>query len=116
MTLIWDRVTKTKSTETLDEHLNGYVIQKELTAPNAKQPCHKDQRVYPTGGLWRDMLRHQLLLQSLRLEFVSIRLACSDAARKLQTMTVLVPHGAPSANWDDVKEALTQTSLEATFT
>ena len=112
--LYWNRNAKTKSTAELEAHIENFITFEELELPPLRQPCLKDPRVYPTGEMWRDTLRRQLLLQDLHLEFVTIYVEAIDSAGETQKLLVFAGHGNP-APWTDVKCLLLQTDMEATF-
>ena len=71
--LYWNRNAKTKSTAELEAHIEDFITFEELELPPLRQPCLKDPRVYPTGEMWRDTLRRQLLLQDLHAPKGSIQ-------------------------------------------
>ena len=112
--LYWNRNAKTKSTAELETHIQNFINFEELELPPLRQPCLKDPRVYPTGEMWRDTLRRQLLLQDLGLEFITIYVETVDSAGETQNLLVFARHGSP-APWTDVKSLLLQTNMEATF-
>jgi len=73
ITLLWNRKTKTKTAANLERHIEEYVQFQKSTLPNERKAASKDPRRYPTGEMWRDTVRRQLLLQDLRLELSTTR-------------------------------------------
>lgn len=115
--LRWSRDGRTKSSAALETHIVDFIEFHELQLPKSVQPCTKDPRVFPTGEMWRDTVRRQLALQDLKLEFVTMHVESlvqpdDTSITKLLVYTTTV--GEPS-NWEEVKQFLLQTTLEATF-
>ena len=72
-TLIWDRARTTRYSEALHEHLTQYVDMNLLSMP---EQCmsNSDPRAFNDGGQWRDEVRRQLDLVSLKLDFARIEM------------------------------------------
>lgn len=117
ISLVYDRKRKTKWTEELIAHVRDYVEAQGLAMPPLEVRCLRDPRAFDSGEQWRDTVRRQLSMESLRVEFFT--LAFVELPKSEGAEGIKMPFYASSSqnlySWRQVKDALLQSDLEVQF-
>ena len=71
--LVHDVETKTKWSAELDIHVKDFITFNGLRLPDVKNTAAKDPRDYLTGEMFRDSMRRQLNLASLKVDFMTMK-------------------------------------------
>jgi hypothetical protein len=106
--LVWDTKSKSKYSEELQEHIDGFIEESFKSMPAPVQACHADPRAYLNGAQWRDEVRHQLALQELHVNFASINIEYESVRQNIFGRNNAIP-------WPDVLTILNTVDTPISF-
>ena len=112
--LVHNAQQKTKYSESLDRHLEEWVEPQGLEMPAPSQLPNKDPRYFESGEQWRDTVRRQFNMETLKLEFFTMYLQYSEQP---DSASIKLPVFGPmqAKLWSEIRGILLQTDLKVQF-
>jgi hypothetical protein len=108
-----DRTAKNKQEKELVTHIEEFIMMEGYEMPIGTITVEKDPRIYSHGTEWRDLLRRQLELPKLRLDFTYLAFPDTSTGGSMIVIYNRLNRKTEAA-WSDVIRALKSDTLPVT--